>query len=222
MINVENYIHNLIDLLKEKFGSRLLYVGLQGSYLRGDATDDSDIDIMVIIDELNVSDLETYKFAIQTLEHFDKSCGFICSKDDLANWNPLEICHVLNTTRDYYGELLAFIPTYTEHDVRNFVKISVNNLYHEICHRFIHADLDKNRTKLPDTYRGVFFILQNLYYLKHHKFCITKSELFEVLEDIDLAVFKRAMEYDSGSLCNFQESFELLFNWCQEIMKLIS
>ena len=37
MINVERYISELIDLLKVKFDSRLLYVGLQGSYLRGEA-----------------------------------------------------------------------------------------------------------------------------------------------------------------------------------------
>lgn len=56
MVDIENYISRLIDLLLDRFGSRLLYVGLQGSYFRAEATDSSDIDIMVILDRLHISD----------------------------------------------------------------------------------------------------------------------------------------------------------------------
>ena len=85
MVNIDKYISELISHLKDKFESRLLYVGLQGSYLRCEATETSDIDIMVIIDELSVSDLKAYRSIIENMEHFEKSCGFICSKDDLLN-----------------------------------------------------------------------------------------------------------------------------------------
>ena len=104
MVNIERYIAELIDLLKCRFEARLLYVGLQGSYLRGEATESSDIDIMVIIDDLSMADLDSYRAIIESMEHFDKSCGFICSKSDLANWNPLEMCTLLNGTKDYCPE----------------------------------------------------------------------------------------------------------------------
>ena len=64
MIHVEKYISDLIVLLKQYFGPRLLYVGLQGSYLRGEATANSDIDVMVVLDSLTVSDLEQYRIII--------------------------------------------------------------------------------------------------------------------------------------------------------------
>ena len=89
MINIENYITRLTELLAAKFGSRLVYIGLQGSYLRGEATENSDIDIMAVIDVLSVSDLDAYRAVINSLEESDKACGFICSKEDLAAWNPL-------------------------------------------------------------------------------------------------------------------------------------
>lgn len=219
MIDIESYIEQLIVLLKDCFGSRLVYVGLQGSYLRGEATDNSDIDIMAVVDGLSVSDLDAYRAAIQSLEHFDKSCGFICSKEDLANWNPLEICHLLNCTKDYFGVLKELVPVYTEEDVRNFVKMSVNNLYHEICHRYIHGDREKNVAKLPGTYKGVFFILQNLYYLTHGKFVVTKAELLQVLEGKNRAVLERSIMLNSGKSYDFAESFEFLFTWCQELLK---
>ena len=54
MIDIESYMLRLIEQLKKQFGTRLLYVGLQGSYLRGEANYNSDIDVMVILDVLSV------------------------------------------------------------------------------------------------------------------------------------------------------------------------
>ncbi len=42
MLGIEDYIGSLTQKLKDSFGERLIYVGLQGSYLRGEATSDSD------------------------------------------------------------------------------------------------------------------------------------------------------------------------------------
>ncbi len=219
MVEIGSYIEQLTKLLTDQFESRLVYVGLQGSYLRGEATDTSDIDIMVVIDGLSVSDLDAYRSAIQTLDYFDKSCGFICSKEDMANWNPLEICHLLNATKDYFGVLRELVPAYTEEDIRNFVKLSVNNLYHEICHRYIHGDLAKNVAKLPGTYKCVFFILQNLHYLIHGKFVATKAELLQVLDGKNRAVLERSMILNNSGDFDFAESLDLLFTWCQETLK---
>ena len=79
------YIHHLAEMLKTAFGERLRYIGLQGSYLRGEATENSDIDIMVVIENLSVPDLRIYRQCIESLGNFEKSCGFICSTEDLKN-----------------------------------------------------------------------------------------------------------------------------------------
>ena len=221
MVRIEDYITQLNGLLKEQFGPRLLYVGLQGSYLRGEATDSSDIDMMVVFDELSVSDLASYRAILQSMEHFDRSCGFICSKRDLEHWNPLEIHHLLHGTRDYYGALRSLIPAYTEQDIRNFVKLSVNNLYHEICHRFIHAENKKDTERLAGSYKGVFFILQNLYFLTHGVHMQTKAELLQALEGKNREVLAKSLELNGGCGCDFDESFELLFTWCQETLKVL-
>ena len=218
MFNIDNYLSKLLSLLKKQFASRLLYVGLQGSYLRGEATEGSDIDIMVVIDALSVADLINYRTIIQSLEDFDKSCGFICSKNDLANWNPLEICNLLHSTKDYYGQLKNFVPVFSQKDLRNFIKLSLNNMYHELCHRFIHADNVKNVSHLPYTYKGVFFILQNLYFLNYGKFIPTKAELLSVLDGKNRDVLQCAMDLNCGIPRDFNESFTLLFTWCQETL----
>ncbi len=88
--NIDNYLENLISRCKESFGSRLVYVGLQGSWLRGEATENSDIDVMIVIDGFSVEDMKTYRDILKEIGWFEKSCGFICAKEDLANWNSLE------------------------------------------------------------------------------------------------------------------------------------
>lgn len=188
MFRIDEYIDKLIVTLKDMFGERLLYIGLQGSYLRNEATENSDIDIMAVIDNLSVEDLNTYRKAIVSVGNFDKSCGFICGKSDLEHWNPLEICHLLHTTKDYYGELKNLVPEYTMEDERNYVKFSLNNLYHEVCHHYIHADREANISNLPITCKSVFFIMQHLYYLSSGKFISTKRELFECVQGEDKAV----------------------------------
>ena len=57
MVNIQAYLQALITALRRADGERLVYVGLQGSYLRGEAGEDSDVDVMTVIEALSPSDL---------------------------------------------------------------------------------------------------------------------------------------------------------------------
>lgn len=50
----------LICRLKGSFGERLCFVGLQGSRARGETRDNNDIDAVIVVEGLNVSDLDEY------------------------------------------------------------------------------------------------------------------------------------------------------------------
>ncbi len=218
MLRIDEYVDELIILLKDAFGERLMYIGLQGSYLRNEETENSDIDIMAVIDNLSVEDLETYQKALVSVGNFDKSCGFICGKADLEHWNPLEICHLLNTTKDYYGELKNLVPAYNVEDERNYVKLCLNNLCHEICHRYIHADREYNVIKLPITCKSVFFIMQHLYYLSSGNFIPTKRELLECVQDEDKLVLKLSISLQDHTDYDFDRAFLVLFHWCRNAL----
>lgn len=221
MFRIDEYIDELISTLKNAFGERLVYIGLQGSYLRNEETKSSDIDIMAVIDNISVEDLKTYQKALVSVGNFDKSCGFICGKTDLKNWNPLEICHLLNTTKDYYGELKNLVPSYSVEDERNYVKLSLNNLFHEICHRYVHADREYNISKLPITCKSVFFIMQHLYYLSTGNFVPTKRQLLECVQDEDKTVLELSISLQDRIDYDFDSAFSTLFNWCQNALSRI-
>lgn len=221
MFRIDEYIDELTDKLIDAFGERLEYVGLQGSYLRHEETKNSDIDIMVVIDNISVEDLNTYQKSLVSIGNYDKSCGFICGKTDLEHWNPLEIFHLLKTTKDYYGELKNLVPTYTIEDERNYVKLSLNNLYHEICHRYIHTDREYNISRLPITCKSVFFIMQHLYYLDSGNFILTKRELLECVQGEDRTVLKLSISLQNNIDYDFDRAFSVLFNWCQNALSKI-
>ena len=143
MVNLDRYLEKLISRCKDAFCERLVYAGLQGSWLRGEATENSDIDVMIVIDGFSVEDMKVYRAILKEIGWYEKSCGFICGKEELTNWNPLESLQLKYTTKDLYGTLSELLPPATRQDEINYVKISLGNFYHEICHRFIHGGEEK-------------------------------------------------------------------------------
>lgn len=219
MFQPDSYLSSLTTLLQHAYQERLLYVGLQGSYLRNEATETSDIDIMVVIRDMTPADLDAYRHAIHGMPDVEQSCGFICGADELRHWNPLEICHLLHTTKDFYGHLHSLVPAYTTQDVHTYVQLSLGNLYHELCHRYVHAPHEENVAALPGTYKAVFFILQNLHYLRTGCFIGTKAELLHTLSGMDQQVLETAMALRKENHYDFDKAFHLLLHWCQETLR---
>ena len=83
MVDLQAYLQALITALRRVYGERLVYVGLQGSYLRGEAGEDSDVDVMTVIEALSPSDLRRYRALLETLGIHNKACGFLCGRDEL-------------------------------------------------------------------------------------------------------------------------------------------
>ena len=212
MLDFGEYLQKLVGACKDAFGDRLAYAGLQGSYMRNEATDKSDIDVMIILEDFSVADMDVYRDILKKIGHYEKSCGFICGKDEMLKWNPLEVCQLRHTTRDLFGELKDLLPPATREDEINYVKLSLGNLYHELCHRYIHADREKNITKFRGTCKGMFFLIQNLNFLESGSFAVTKRELREQVSEEDRAILEMA-EYPDDY--DFDSAFNRLFRWCQ-------
>lgn len=209
---LNSYLHDLVSCCQASFGDRLLYVGLQGSYLRGEAHEDSDIDVMVILERFSAEDMDLYREILKKIGGYEKSCGFICGKEEMKRWNPLEVCQLLHTTKDLFGALTDYLPSATREDEINYVKFSLGNLYHEICHRYIHADREKNVRKFRDTCKSVFYLIQNLHYLETGRFVLTRQELKDAVSMDDRRILELA-ELPDGF--DFDHAFAALFSWCQ-------
>ena len=212
MFDLDKYLADMIMNCRSAFGERLLYVGLQGSWLRGEAHENSDIDVMVILDRFSVRDMDTYRGILKEIGSYEKSCGFICGKDETKRWNPLEVCQLRHTTKDLVGVLSDYLPPATREDEINYVNLSLGNLYHELCHRYIHEDREKNAAKLRSTCKGVFFLIQNMHCLESSHFILTKTGLKEAVSSED----RRVLELEElPDVYDFDQAFSSLFAWCQ-------
>ena len=212
MIDPKTYTQKLIRACQTVFGERLLYVGLQGSYLRGEATEDSDIDIMTVLDGFTVEDMDAYRAILTEIGDADKACGFICGKDEIMHWNPLEVCQLRHTTKDLYGVLSDLLPDATREDEVRYVQICLGNLYHELCHRYIYADRAKNRSAFRRTCKSLLFLVQNLHYLESGVFALTGCELAKSVSAEDRAMLLMSALPDDF---DFDSSFRTVFQWCQ-------
>lgn len=217
-VELNGYLEKLLSECRSVFSERLLYVGLQGSYLRHEANENSDIDVMLVFDGLSVRDMDLYRDILGRIGHSDKACGFICGKEELARWNPPEICHLRHTTKDLLGTLTDYLPDASREDEINFVKLSLGNLYHEFCHRYIHADRETNVDRFRDSCKGLFFLIQNLHYLESGEFVPTKKDLKELTAEEDRRVLSMA---DLPDNFDFDTAFSLLFTWFQNAFRRI-
>ena len=91
MINAEIWMADILCQLQQVFGTRLQYLGLQGSYRRGEATESSDIDVVVLLDAVALDDLDTYRSIARAMPEGQKACGFFGSTADLLNWPRHEL-----------------------------------------------------------------------------------------------------------------------------------
>lgn len=218
-INIEEYILELIRRLRLKFENRLIYVGLQGSFRRGEANENSDIDVMVTLDRLTPEDIDSYREVIFEMPYADRSCGFISGREELQNWPHYEICLLLHETKDYYGELRPLLPEFTHDDIKDYITISIGNLYHMLCHSRIHSEQTQYAETLKGLYKSVFYILQNLYYLQSREWVMTKAELLLVLCGADREALEMAMELKSAQEYDVDKAYRILFAWCQRCLR---
>lgn len=215
MNDLRVYTDALVKGLRERFGDRLLYVGLQGSYSRGEAGPESDVDILAVLDALEPADMDAYRDVLSGLPKFAPPCGFLCGLEELTNWNRCEICQLLYGTADLYGKLRPLLPAYTREDLRAYIQISVGNLYHELCHRYLYAGRERSAQRLPASCKGLFYILQNLHMYRTGSWINTKAELLVALDGIDRSAFEIALSLQRGEACDFDTAFERLLSWCK-------
>lgn len=96
MIELSAWIERYVELVGATFGNRVRFVGLQGSHGRGEATEASDIDMVVVLDTLDPADIAAYDAMLDALDHRELACGFLCGWEELLRWEPSDLfqfCH---------------------------------------------------------------------------------------------------------------------------------
>ena len=77
MIDLETWLNTYREAVLAAFGARVRFIGLQGSRARGEARAESDIDMVLILDRLEMEDLQRYRALGARLPDAALLCGFV-------------------------------------------------------------------------------------------------------------------------------------------------
>lgn len=140
MIDMNAWMQEFLQKLNETFGERVWFVGLQGSYGRGEATETSDIDVVVILDKLSVLDIQAYNEMLNALSYRNLICGFLSGKTEILNWEPSDLFQFYYDTTPIKGSLDELLSEIDERAVDRAIKIAVCNIFHGCVHNMLYEE----------------------------------------------------------------------------------
>lgn len=188
---IDAWIDELVTKIKNEYGDRVAFIGLQGSYKRKEANDSSDIDIVVILYVLTMKDLQKYRAIICQIPYKEKACGFISGQSEISSWEKSDLFHFYYDTQPIYGSIDYLLPLINKENIKRAIKIGACNLYHACCHNFIYEDSSEALSAL---YKSAFFILQAKYFDETNQYISRKTDLVKCLNGVDKEILKICMD----------------------------
>lgn len=212
MVNIDVWVDSFTHKLKSVFENRIEFIGLQGSYGRGEASRTSDIDIVVILDKLQTSDIQIYNDMLDTMPHRELICGFVSGKAELLSWEPSDLFQFYYDTTPIVGSIDYLLPLIDDTAVTRAIKIGACNIYHGCVHNMLH---EKSEDILKGLYKAATFVVQAIVYKQTKRYIKSKEELLFVAELPEQAIIDNFLRYKSCESVDFDTASQSLFGWAK-------
>ncbi|MBO5937355.1 MAG: nucleotidyltransferase domain-containing protein [Clostridia bacterium] len=219
MIDINIWTDKFLQALDETFTDRVWFVGLQGSYGRGEATDKSDIDMVVILDKLSAEDIKTYNNMLDSLPNRELICGFLSGKDEILNWEASDLFQFYYDTTPIRGNLDELLALLDENAINRAIKTGACNIYHGCVHNMLY---EKSEDILRGLYKSASFTMQAVAFRDTGKYIRHQRDLLSVLSAEDRVIVETFMNLKNGGDINFESMSEALLLWAKhQITKTI-
>ena len=212
MINITTWLDGFLKALYDIFEGRVWFVGLQGSYGRGEATETSDIDVVVILDELFASDIGEYNAMLDTLPHRELICGFLSGKDELLGWEPSDLFQFYYDTTPIKGSLDELLAVIDGAAVDRAIKIGACNVYHGCVHNMLH---EKSDDILRGLYKSASFVVQAIAFKQTRKYIKYQKDLLGVVSADEQKIIETFLKLKNGEPVELCKMSEELFAWAK-------
>ena len=213
MVDITTWMNDFLQNLNHTFENRVWFVGLQGSFARGEATETSDIDVVVILDELSAMDIQTYNKMLDTLPHRELICGFLSGKDDIMNWEPSDLFQFCYDTTPIKGSLDEVMAVVDENAVNRAIKIGACNIFHGCIHNMLH---EKNEDILRGLYKSASFVVQAIVFKQTGNYIKHQEELLTVATHNEQVIINTFLSLKKGGTVDFIPMSETLFAWSKK------
>ena len=212
MIDITTWMHSFLLALKETFTNRVWFVGLQGSYGRCEATETSDIDIVVILDELSATDIQTYHDMLNRLPRRGLICGFLSGKREIMNWEPSDLFQFCHDTTPIIGSLDEIMTVIDKSAVSRAIKIGACNIFHGCVHNMLH---EKSDDILRGLYKSASFVVQAIVYKQTGRYMKQQEELRIVAAPNEQIIINTFLRLKNGGTVDFIPMSDALFAWAK-------
>ena len=213
MIDISVWINQFLQTINEIFGNRVWFVGLQGSYSRGEAKETSDIDIVVILDELSVADIQTYNTMLDSLPHRELICGFLSGKEDILNWEPSDLFQFYHDTTPIKGNLDELLALIDNNAVDRAIKIGVCNIFHSCVHNMLY---EKSEEILKGLYKSASFVVHAICFKQTGKYISRQKDLLSIISSDERAIIETFLSLRNDGMIDFYKMSEALFIWAKK------
>lgn len=216
MTDIQKWLDIFCAALSDTFGNRIWFVGLQGSYGRNEATDESDIDVVVILDALQPKDITRYRKMLETLPCREKICGFLSGKAELQLWEPADLFQFYYDTIPIHGSLDSLLDRIDRTAVQRAVHSGVCNIYHGCVHNAVH---ERSPEILQGLYKAARFVIQAICFLQTGSYCKEKSALRTAVQPAEQKILDAEKALKASPAITekqFGEAAEILFLWAQK------
>ena len=213
LIDITVWINQFLQTINEIFGNRVWFVGLQGSYSRGEAKETSDIDIVVILDELSVADIQTYNTMLDSLPHRELICGFLSGKEDILNWEPSDLFQFYYDTTPIKGNLDELLALIDNNAVDRAIKIGVCNIFHSCIHNMLY---EKSEEILKGLYKSASFVVHAICFKQTGKYISRQKDLLSIVSSDERVIIETFLSLRNDGMIDFYEMSEVLFIWAKK------
>ncbi len=218
MIEISTWIDSFSQALSENFGERVWFVGLQGSYGRGEATETSDIDIVVILDTLSATDIQNYNAMLDTLSHRELICGFLSGKTEILNWEPSDLFQFYYDTKPIKGSLDELLLLIDNTAVDRAIKIGACNIYHGCVHNMLY---EKSEDILRGLYKSASFVVQAICFKQTGKYISYQKDLLEIVSLEERVIVDTFLSLKNSGKVDFDKMSENLFAWTKNLIEKV-
>ena len=213
MIEISSWMDKFVGALDASFKNRVWFVGLQGSYGRGEATETSDIDVVVILDELTAQDIQIYNAMLDTLPNRELICGFVSGKEELLNWEPSDLFQFYHDTTPIKGSLDELLSVIDKTAIARAIKSGACNIYHGCVHNMLH---EKSDEILKGLYKTASFVVQAICFQETGCYIKSQKDLLVKVSGDEKSIVENFLSLKNGDKVDFEEMSNTLFVWSKK------
>lgn len=211
--SIEKWLIDYTKLIKNTFADRVKFIGIQGSYARGEAGESSDIDAVLLLDDFSYTDLKTYDNAISILDKRNKICGFISGINIIKNWDRADLFQFYYDTKPIFGNIDWIGSLIKKSDIKRAVHRDACNIYHMCVHNAIH---EKSIDILKGIFKASVYLAREKYFYSYGTYAEKVTELIACADDEDKNILQLCLS-DITKL-DLDTASEMIMNWSGKII----